>query len=249
MKTLFQFPNTPIFGVNQSGVCKRVSASSRSQRLFIWAATASLLLTGSANAQEYALAKTDSKATANNTAHTDTKGYWKLTTQAGADSTKVEFYKPDSQLISETMLPNKQVTLTKKNIRTLNEILDRLTTDPSAALSAKQFNPDGTEIPTNELQIGAYASRDGIHLHLLIDNPRRERAAIQIWNGYRKVYEEFTYTHQQHYKFDMSQMPTGNYELRVVSKRQSLQRAVAFNRPQAAPTMTVALPQAQIAIK
>ncbi len=175
--------------------------------------------------------------------------FWKMETEPGADSTTVQFYTPANQLVYQEKLPNKAVTLTRKHIRALNETMDRLTAvnapAPAAntladALNGEQVSRDG------QLQIGTYTSRDGIHLNLMLDNPAHDFVSIELVNSERRtVYQTSTKVDKYHYRFNMEGMPTGDYQLRVLGKKQRFQRDLTFTYPKPEPNT----PEPRIAIK
>ncbi len=212
------------------------------------AATA-VFIAGQANAQNYALLTSKPQPQAATTAPESTKAFWKMTTEPGADSTLVGFYKPDNTLIYEEKLPNKAVKLTKKHIRTLNETTAQLAAAnaPTPAANTLAEALSGRTAPqAGPLQIGTYPSQDGIHLHLMMENPTQEYVAIEILDdSHRAVYRTGTRDAKHHFKFNMAEMPVGNYQLRVLGKKQTFDRYLTFSYPKPDPAM----PTLRMAVK
>lgn len=241
-----------LFGTSSPSLLPSVAnapAKSARQPLLIWVAAAGLFaaVSSPAVAQEYALLSSKPQPAAKSVE--STKAYWKMTTEPGADSTLVSFYSPANTLMFEEKLPNNAVKLTKRNLRTLNETTDHLmdmngkTADVhtlSDALSGEKVSRAG------QLQFGSYASRDGIHLHLMLDNPARDYVAIELLDSDRRtVYQTSTRLDKPHFKFNLEGMPTGDYQLRVVGKKQTFTRNLTFSYP--APELIV--PTLRMAIK
>ena len=223
MKTVPNFRFTPTFGT------------------FLTAA--GLFIAGQSMAQDYALLTAKPPRTA--TPQSAARPYWKMSTEPGADSTTVEFYQPNNQFVYGEKLPNRAVKLTKKTIRTMNETMERLTAANAPAPAANTV-AEALGGHVGPLQIGTYASRDGIHLNLMIENPSNDYVFIELLDATRRtVYQTSTRADKGHYKFNLDGMPTGNYQLRVLGKNQHFERDLTFNYPKPEPT----LPEIRMAIK
>ncbi len=206
---------------------------------------AGLFIASESIAQDYALLTTKLDEPTKPKAPTAAKPYWKMATEPGADSTTVEFYQPNNAFVYGEKLPNKAVKLTKKTIRAMNETMERLTA-PNAPTPAPNTVADALNGHAGPLQMGTYASRDGIHLHLMLDNPARDYVVIELLDKDRRtVYQTSTREDKPHFKFNLDGMPMGNYQLRVLGKKQHFERDLTFNYPQPEP----AIPAIRIAIK
>lgn len=206
---------------------------------------AGLLIAGESIAQEYALLTTKPGESAKPKAPAAARPYWKMATEPGADSTTVEFYQPDNAFVYAEKLPNKALKLTKQTIRTMNETMERLTAT-NAPTPAANTVADALGGHAGPLQIGTYASRDGIHLNLMIENPARDYVVIELLDkDQRTVYQTSTREDKPHFKFNLDGMPAGNYQLRVLGKKQHFERDLTFDYATSAPV----IPAIRMAIK
>lgn len=233
-------PLFPLSGATSPGKSVR-------RPLLLWAAAAGLFVSVSdrAVAQDYALLTSKPQASAKR--QEPTKAFWKMTTEPGADSTLVGFYTPENTLLHEEKLPNQAVTLTKRHLRKLNGMAEQLmqTDVANVAPNALLATLTGKASPkAGQLQISTYASRDGFHLHLMLDNPASDYVVVELLgkNG-RTAYETATRTDKHHYKFNLAEMPAGDYQLRVSSKKQVFERNLSFSylNPEPTPTLRIAI--------
>lgn len=224
-------------------------AQSVRRPLLIWVAAAGLFAAAASPsvAQEYALLT--SKPRPAEKSVESTKAFWKMTTQPGADSTLVGFYTPANKLMFAEMMPSDAVKLTKRTLRKLDETTDRLMEANGQPVAANTLSVAlaGRAAPqAGQLQMGYYASQDGIHLHLMLDNPAREYVHIDLIDkDGRSVYQTTTRLDKPHFKFNLEEMPVGDYQLRVASKTQTFERNLSFSYPAPEPTV----PILRIAIK
>ncbi|MBC8151543.1 MAG: hypothetical protein H7Z72_01395 [Bacteroidetes bacterium] len=252
MKPIPHIRLSPLFGASSpsllhSGATSPVNAVIRP--LSVWVAAAGLFMasqaaSGQSIGQNYALLTGQTRTAV--TPQEPMKAFWVMTPDPGTDSTMVAFFTPDNRLIHQEKLPNAAVKPTKKTIRTMNETMDRLTAANAPAATANTVSEALAGRAPGQLQVGTYASRDGIHLHLMLENPDRDYVLVNLLDTRgRSVYQTSTRADKYHYKFNLDGMPVGNYQLQVLGKKQRFERELTFNYPQPEPQ----LPTLRIAVK
>jgi hypothetical protein len=138
------------------------------------------------------------------TSESKDKGYWKFRTDYATRRTLVWFYTKDHALIYKEELAGKYLKPSKSNIRSLNQILERL---QDKQMVASQTNPKellaygrekssadidvkeaGKEVPlvaavgkvATQLQTVAYASTHLPGIAVFIENPKGEQVFIRL---------------------------------------------------------------------
>lgn len=242
----------PLFGTSSPSLLNSVATSpvkTAIRPLLIWVAAAGLFASVSdrAVAQEYALLTNKPQAPVKS--QEPIKAFWKMTTDPGADSTLVGFYTPDNTLLYEEKVTNRAAKLTPRHLRKLNGMAEQLMQTGTANVAAHALSETltGKSSPqAGPLRMGTYASRDGIHLHVMLDNPARDYVLIELLGkDGRSVYQTATRQEKPHYKFNLEGMPVGDYRLRVAGRKQTFDRSLSFGYPKPDP----AIPTLRVAIK
>ncbi|AUD03681.1 hypothetical protein [Spirosoma pollinicola] len=194
-------------------------------------------------------------------------GYWNLKTNTDIHGTLVRFYNSDSQLVYQESMPNRFIKLSPKNIRRLDEALNRLTANQLVATTVRtaslpyveQERPVSrrAETPTSlnpaELAFGVqlYTPAGKPAVHVVLANPTLDRLTITVLSAEKTVvYEHVTHLSASRHHLNFGEMPPGTYQIRVKSSTQEYQQPVTLvygqrdavvqiNRPDSAPTLAI----------
>lgn len=140
------------------------------------------------------------------------RGYWRLNTLASTHTTQVQFFSPTHQLLYEERMPGRWVSLTRKNQKQFDRLLDQLLSNQLLTTRIKSYPlPESADepIPADLAQaataqsIRATTNSTG-ELLLAIDNPAYAPINVSVMDGDRAVYKESVSKDKYRRKLDLS---------------------------------------------
>ncbi|KAA9356657.1 hypothetical protein [Larkinella humicola] len=184
----------------------------------------------------------------------DRPGYWEVSTDYRTNGTAIRYFNADKRLIHQEIHSNKLVKLTKNNVRRLNATVTKVTQnqlepsnvktvslptdneDPRIAHDRKRLMTAERRASTADVMARIVPSVVGFEpcLKVFIYNPHEERLRIEILNskGFA-VCQEYSNTYQRYYRFNMSNMPVGDYRVQIYKaseKKPSFENLVSLSR-------------------
>lgn len=140
------------------------------------------------------------------------RGYWRLNTLVSTHTTQVQFFSPTHQLLYEERMPGRWVSLTRKNQKQFDQLLDqlvsnqllttRIKTAPLPA-SADELIPADPAQAAMAQSVRATTNSRG-ELFLAIDNPAYASINVLVMDRDQPVYEESASKGQYRRKLDLS---------------------------------------------
>jgi hypothetical protein len=140
------------------------------------------------------------------------RGYWRLNTLASTHTTQVQFFSPTHQLLYEERMPGRWVSLTRKNQKQFDQLLDQLVSNQLVTTRIKTAPlPESADepIPADPAQaVTAQSIRVTTNargeLFLAIDNPAYAAINVSVMDRDQAVYEEAARKGQYRRKLDVS---------------------------------------------
>ncbi|WP_128543501.1 DUF3244 domain-containing protein [Larkinella soli] len=173
--------------------------------------------------------------------------YWKVSTDYPTNSTSIKFYTAGGDMVYEEYLPNYFIKLNKKNVRKLDETLDRVVSNRlvSGTIQPTELPVQAASLRNTEtgqafqvasepgLVVKSWGSEDGNFLNISMENPDRERVKIQVFDEKSQLVHELSTTTDRHrYRFNLANLPSGKYRLMVTGTKKSFVNLVTrMERP------------------
>ncbi|RRB07006.1 hypothetical protein [Larkinella rosea] len=173
-------------------------------------------------------------------AKSTTSGFWEVLTDYRTSSTEIRYYTPDQKLIHQEVFPHQLVKLTKRNVERLNATLVKVNLQQKEASNVKtvvlpldhedsrltrtrrkrmeeqrRLSPEG-------MSARVVPSTDGENamLKIYVYNPHEERLRIDILTAKNNtICQEYNDSFQQYYRFNLSNMPSGTYRVRIYNAK------------------------------
>jgi hypothetical protein len=155
--------------------------------------------------------------------------YWRILTDAESRTSRVQFFKNDSELLYQEELPEKWIKQNRKNRRNLDKLLSDVLANQLIIKTLKTetlpYVPRRSSSVTSGLQPGdssnsQYAIKSYINpegkLYVIVDNPEQMRYKIEIIDGRAKnIYQEFSNIDHYRRRLDISPVSDKNLQLIV----------------------------------